>query len=233
VSRPARIGLVSVLLVLAAAYVYLHPPARLALSPGALARFPLQLAGWTGVDRSFDEVVYEELSADDTLARRYERGGDVVWFVIVFHQNERYGAHDPLVCYQSHGWSLVDQGTRTLTRESGDFEARWMVLRSGEEERLALYWWYTAGDLATGDRDQFMARMAGSGILSNVTFGAFIRVSTIVRNGDVGDALDLATGFAEQALAYLPGLFEVLDRGPEAGPVDGRRGGGGPSGGPQ
>lgn len=205
----SRITIVSVLLVLTAVYVYLNPPEEMAIGPGSLALFPIELDGWTGTELSFDDVVTQELDADDTLTRRYTRGDDDVWFVVIFHQNQRYGAHEPLVCYRSQGWSVVDQGGRTLDRPAGSFDANWTLIEKRGQSRIALYWWYTAGDLATGDRDEFFARMARSGIVTNVTFGAFVRVSTIVRDGDVHTALNAATEFAESALTRLPALFET------------------------
>lgn len=208
-----RVFIVAVLLALTAAYVYVNPPARLDLEAGALSRFPLVLEGWRGHDRSFDQVVYEELSADDTLARRYVNDdGEAVWFVIIFHQNARYGAHEPFVCYRSHGWTIADRGVTRVPGPGPGLDAGWLVARSGGESRLALYWWYTAGDLATADRDEFMARMARSGIVSNVTFGAFIRVSTLIDEGGFDAAMARALGFAEAASAHVPGLF---DAGPE------------------
>jgi EpsI family protein len=208
VRASAKVAIVSALLILTAAYVYMNPPDRLSLDAGSLSRFPTELGDWSGIERGFDNVVYEELAADDTLVREYDRGDDLIWFVVIFHQNERYGAHEPVVCYRSQGWSIVDEGVRTLWRPDDEFDANWILIESRGETRLALYWWYTAGDLATGDRDQFFARMARSGIVSNVTFGAFIRVSTVVRDGDVDLAFDNVTGFAEEALKHLPGLFE-------------------------
>jgi EpsI family protein len=204
-----RVALLALLLIATAAYVYLNPPREMAVVPGTLAGFPIDLGGWTGEDRSFGEVVVEELDADDMLTRRYSRNGDSVWFVVIFHQNERYGAHDPLVCYRSQGWSVMEDGTLPLGRGGDGFDANWVLIESRTQRRLALYWWYTAGNLATGDRDQFFARMARSGIVSNVTFGAFIRVSTVVRGGDVDAARGLVSEFAESALEHLPSLFEV------------------------
>jgi EpsI family protein len=205
-----RVFAVALLLALAAAYVHLNPPARLDLETGALSRFPLVLEGWRGRDRSFEEVVYEELSADDTLARRYANDeGDVVWFVIIFHQNARYGAHEPFICYTSHGWTIADRGVTRVSGPGPGLDAGWLVARSGGESRLALYWWYTAGDLATADREEFMARMARSGIVSNVTFGAFIRISTLIEEGDFDAAMARALSFAEAASEHVPELFDA------------------------
>jgi len=205
-----KVIIIAVLLLLTGAYVTLNPPARLDLEAGALSRFPMLLEGWEGRDRSFEDVVYEELSADETLARRYvNEDGEDIWLVIIFHQNARYGAHDPLLCYTSHGWTILDQGITRVSRPGFDFDVAWLVGRKGGESRLALYWWYTAGDLATADRDEFMARMARTGIVSNVTFGAFLRVSTIVQGDDTDAAMARVVGFAAAAAEHVPGLFDA------------------------
>jgi len=205
----ARVALVLLLLAAAVLYVHLNPPRRLALGPEALNAFPMALGSWEGESQGLSEVVTEELDADDTLARRYvSEDGEAVWFIIIFHQNERYGAHEPVVCYRAQGWSVVDQGLTTVAREGGDFDANWLLIEGGGQKRVALYWWYTAGDLATADRDKFMARMATSGVTSNVTFGAFIRVSTAIAAGGFDAALERTRRFAGEAVPHVPGLFE-------------------------
>jgi EpsI family protein len=204
----ARVAVVLVLLMAAALYVRLNPPRRLTLGPQTLTAFPMALDSWEGADLEFSEVVTEELDADDTLARRYvDEQGNLVWFVIIFHQNERYGAHEPVVCYRAQGWGVVDQGLTSLSRQGGDFDANWLLIETRGQKRVALYWWYTAGDLATADRDKFMARMATAGVTSNVTFGAFIRVSVAVGEGGFDEALSTARLFAEDALPHIPELF--------------------------
>lgn len=203
-----RVAVVLVLLAATALYVRLNPPRRLALGSEALTAFPMELNSWRGVNLEFSDVVTEELDADDTLARRYvDEHGNSVWFVIIFHQNERYGAHEPVVCYTAQGWSVVDRGLTPLSRQGGGFDANWLLIEARGQKRVAIYWWYTAGDLATGDRDQFMSRMAAAGVRSNVTFGAFVRVSVAVGNGGFEEALSAARGFAEEALPHIPELF--------------------------
>jgi EpsI family protein len=204
----ARAAIVSALLVLAAGYVLLNPPRRMGLAAGALAALPKEIGVWSGADLGFEDVVYDELAADDTLVRRYTRDdGASVWFLIIFHENERYGAHDPLVCYRSQGWEILDQGLTRLAMSEREFDANWILVEKGTEKRLAVFWWYTAGNLATADRDEFLKRMAASGILSNVTFGAFVRASAVVKDNDVDGAMEVLTDFSDAALGYLPGLF--------------------------
>ncbi|MBD3367976.1 MAG: EpsI family protein [Candidatus Eisenbacteria bacterium] len=207
-NRPVRTGILLALLLAAALYVRMNPPERIELGGESLAELPTEFGEWRSVELRFEEVVYEELDADDTLARRYSGpDGRSIWFVIVFHQNERYGAHDPLVCYRSQGWSIEQSGVLRLGDGPDAFDANWIRAQAPGHDRAAIYWWYTAGDLATADRDEFMSRMATSGIRSNVTFGAFVRVSTTVSGGDVDEALDVVTTFAEQANPHIRSLF--------------------------
>jgi len=202
------------LLAAAAAYVQLNPPARLVLESGTLAALPANLGGFRSTELEFEDVVYEELKADDTLVRRYSSPeGETIWFVIIFHQNDRYGAHDPVVCYRSQGWEIVESGLVPVARKDGGFNANWLLLESAGTRRVAVYWWYTAGELATADRDRFLSRMAVSGIATNVTFGAFVRASTVVRGGDVEGALDLLGRFVQETLPYLPDLFGLENTG--------------------
>jgi len=205
-----RFALACALLAAAGAYVLLNPPAKLELSAGTLASLPTEFDGWESVDLSFEDVVYEELEADDTLVRRYSNAaGESVWFVIIFHQNRRYGAHDPEICYESHAWAILDRGLLKLSRDGGGFDANVLLVERAGSRRLVLNWWYTAGDLATADRDRFMSRMASSGIKENVTFGAFIRASTEVLGDDVDAAGDVLRRFCESLLPHLPGLFDL------------------------
>lgn len=206
-SRTVRVLVLIAVLLVAGLYARMNPPERLQLG-GSLADLPTEFGDWRSVDLRFEDVVYDELDADDTLARRYTNAdGRSVWFVIVFHQNERYGAHDPLVCYRSQGWAVDESGTIRFGAGAGAFDANWIRATAPGHDRAAVYWWYTAGDLATGDRDEFMSRMAASGIRSNVTFGAFLRVSTTIERGDVPAALDVLTSFAERAMPHVRSLF--------------------------
>jgi EpsI family protein len=210
--RQTAAVVVIAMLAATAVYVFMNPPAKLALGADTLSIFPRGFGEWTSTDLEFSEVVYDELAADGTLVREYRRGEESpVWFIIIYHENRRYGAHDPMVCYRAQGWDVEDEGTIALTRRSGSFDANWALVSEDGRDRLALYWWYTAGDLATGDRDSFMARMAASGIRSNITFGAFMRASTDVHDGDVESARARLREFSEDALPHVAAIFASED----------------------
>ncbi len=205
-----RTSAVLVIIMLAATgvYTFMNAPANLVLGTDTLSTFPREFGEWTSQDLEFSDVVYDELAADDTLVREYRRAEESpVWFVIIYHENKRYGAHDPMVCYRAQGWDIRSEGTIGIARGSGGFDANWALVSDDDHDRLTFYWWYTAGDLATGDRDSFMARMAASGIRSNITFGAFMRVSTDVRDGDVEAARTRLREFSEDALPHVAAIL--------------------------
>ncbi len=210
----------ALLVVLAATAVYgwLHPPVNLAAGRGVLKRVPVVLGEWNGTELSFEDAVVEELKADDLLVRRYARGGDVVWLCIVYHQNRRYGAHDPHLCYESQGYRIerehdarIDDGT------ASGVPARWFVAQRPRSPRLVAYWWDTAG-LRTTDVGAFRRRMAVEGTLDNRSWGAFVRIETPIQNGDEVSASQRVADFGARISTVLPAVFRA-----DSGAVPGAR----------
>jgi EpsI family protein len=195
-----------------ALYVWAHPPVNLALGRGVLSAVPVAFGPWNGTDLSFEDAVIEELQPDDLLIRRYERGREVVWLCLVYHQNRRYGAHDPRVCYESQGW-LIDRESEATVDDgtSHRLEVRRFVADRPTQKRLVYYWWTTKG-LATPDRDAFRSRMALLGAMDNRSWGAFVRVETPIPHGDVAAAERRLQDFAAAVARALPGVLSAGDR---------------------
>jgi EpsI family protein len=155
--------------------------------------------------------VREELQADEILIRRYRRSAATVWLCMVYHQNRRFGAHDPRLCYQSQGYLVHPEGRTTIDDgHAGGLEVnRFMVERHGEQ-RVVYYWWTTAG-LSTTDAGAFRGRMALRGALDNRSWGAFVRVEALVGQGGVEAARHDADDFASQVAVSLPRVFAAAD----------------------
>jgi len=195
------------LLLATAVYVQLHPPVNLALGRGVLRAIPATFGPWTGTDYSFEDAVVEELRADDLLVRRYENGEDRVWLCIVYDQNRRYGAHDPQLCYEGQGFAIAREGHARI--EDGTpqgLEADTFVAEREHETRFVAYWWTTRG-LATNDVDAFRARMAVLGALDNRSWGAFVRVESVVRPDGMPAARARVLDFAGRVARGLPAVF--------------------------
>lgn len=168
------------LLLATAAYGWLHPPPNPAVGHGALAACPLTFGPWNGEALSFEDAVVEELKADDILVRRYEDGPEVAWLCVVYNRHRRYGAHDPLLCYESQGYLIEDRGSRRIDTGAGTpLEVVRFEADRSRDQRLVYYWWTTEG-LTTTDADAFRRRMAVTGALENRSWGAFVRVETLI-----------------------------------------------------
>jgi EpsI family protein len=203
---------VVVLLAATAAYVLLHPPPDLAAGHGALAACPAVFGGWNGTDLSFEDAVLEELKADDVLVRRYVLGNEMAWLTIVYHQNRRYGSHDPRLCYESQGY-LVDPLGRRQVADGSPAGLQVNVFRAvcPRERRLVYYWWTTRG-LVTADVTALRQRMALAGALDNRSWGAFVRIETRLGNGGEAVATAALDDFAARVARALPGVFAAAER---------------------
>ena len=191
-----------------AAVVVLNPPVNLAIGQGMLKQVPTSFGPWNGTELSFEDAVVEELRADDILIRRYDESGKPpVWLCIVYHQNRRYGAHDPLLCYQSQGFVIEREGHARVADGSPDgLEVNTFLAERQKQRRVVWYWWTTNG-LSTSDVGAFRRRMAFSGALDNRSGGAFVRVESVARDGDLDAARARVADFAARVAHDLPGVF--------------------------
>jgi EpsI family protein len=195
------------LLVATAAYVQLHPPVDLALGHGVLQRIPQDFGPWKGEDYSLEDAVLEELKADDTLLRRYRNDSGTVWLCLIYHQNRRYGAHDPLLCYDSQGYLMEQKHTAHIDDGSpSGLTVNTFVATRPHDTRVVWYWWSTDG-LSTQDAEAFRRQMALRGALDNRSWGAFVRVESVVRKGDVTAARARVSDFAGRVAREMPAVF--------------------------
>jgi EpsI family protein len=192
---------------LLAAYALFHPPVNLAVGRGVLARVPSSFGLWNGTELSFEDAVVEELKADDILIRRYEQGKAPVWLCIVYHQNNRYGTHDPRTCYESQGYMIErEHDGRIPDGTVSGVPVRWFIADRPRSPRLVAYWWTTAG-LNTRDSWAFRRRMAASGLLENRSWGAFVRLETPLESGKESEATQRLLDFGARVAVALPAVF--------------------------
>jgi EpsI family protein len=202
-----RFLLAAAMLAMTGAYAQLHPPASLASGRGILRAVPAGFGPWRRRESGLDTGVKEELSADDVLLRRYESGGASVWLCLVYHQNRRYGAHDPQVCYESQGFVVTGEGhARVDDGTSAGIPVNTFVVERHHEPRIVWYWWTTDG-LSTGDAESFRGRMALLGALENRSWGSFVRVEAEAPDGDLAAASERVRGFASLVARGLPAVF--------------------------
>jgi EpsI family protein len=202
-----RFAAVALLLAATAVYVLLHPPANLAAGGKVLGACPTSFGDWNGTELSFEDAVVDELKADDLLIRRYERDGVPVWLLVIYHQNRRYGAHDPELCYESQGYTLKDRDTVRVDDGTGEgLVARRFVAVRPHDRRLVTYWWTTTG-LSTSDAAAMRSRMAMLGMLENHSWGAFVRIETLIEDDGMAPAQARLRDFGARVAAALPAVF--------------------------
>lgn len=207
-----RFAAATLLLALTAAAVVLTPPVDLSAGHGLLRAVPLQFGPWTGTDSEFEQAVVDELQADDLLIRRYRDGDRGVWLCLVYHQNRRYGSHDPLLCYTSQGYRVSGAGRAVVDDSTATgLTVNTCVAARGGERRVVWYWWTTQG-LSTADVWAFRRRMTLSGTLENRSWGAFVRVESVASDGDVAAAGGRVRDFSNRVARTLPGLFDSARR---------------------
>jgi EpsI family protein len=202
-----RFLLAAALLAATVGYEVLNPPVNLAVARGVLRRVPQSIGPWRGTELDFGEAVTEQLQADDLLVRRYEDGARSVWLCLVFHQNKRYGAHDPHLCYESQGFVLEpDRHARIDDGSPGGLGVNTFVAERKHRRRVVWYWWTTQG-LATADVGAFRRRMALAGALDNRSWGSFVRVESVAPDGDMAAATERVRDFASRLARELPAVF--------------------------
>jgi EpsI family protein len=130
-----------------------------------------------------------------------------VWLCLIYHQNRRYGAHDPLLCYDSQGYQMEEKRTTRIDDGSpSGLTVNTFVAVRPHDTRVVWYWWSTEG-LSTQDAEAFRRQMALRGALDNRSWGAFVRVESVVRQGDVAAARERVSDFASRVAREMPVVF--------------------------
>jgi EpsI family protein len=201
-----------------AGYVVMTPPDRLPDGHGILRNVPHEFGPWRGADAKFEQAVVDELQADDVLIRRYADGDRSVWLCLVYHQNRRYGSHDPLLCYTSQGFEIEQAGRATVDDGSpSGLVVNTCVAGRGADSRVVWYWWTTRG-LSTGDAGSFRSRVALLGALDNRSWGAFVRVESVLSDDGVPGASARVREFAGRVAHELPAIFAKAEQAPPTAP---------------
>jgi EpsI family protein len=202
---PTRVAASLALLGLLAAYIVWLPPGHAGTTRLDLVR--RDIAGFHGVDLELEQAVLDDLHPDAILIRRYERAAaPPIWLVIVYFENARLGAHDPELCYRSQGFRVDGRPDQELSTGLGPVPCRVFDAIRGNRRELVHYFWYTAGHKALSEVKAFRDEMFFQGLKSNRSFGAFVRVSTLMGEDRAG-AEELLQEFIRELAPLLPSVF--------------------------
>lgn len=192
-----------------ATYIVAFPPGEVGAT--YLELCPTMIAGCPGEDLGMDETVLDDLQPNAILSRRYVRpDGLPVWVLIVYFENARTRAHDPLLCYRSQGFELEMLPDRNLESALGTIPVQTFRAVRGSRDERVYHFWYTAGESVIGEMKTFRDDMFLQGLLRNRSFGAFVRISTL-DNGEPAEAIGYLDTFTREVAAHLPRFFPEPD----------------------
>jgi EpsI family protein len=194
-----------VLLAVTAAFLYATRPAK--SSAVDFARIPSQFPGWRGQDVEADPTSVEILQPDGMLTRRYEDGrGRPAWLCIVYHENNKYGAHDVPVCYTSQGYAKKALARETVPVAGGNLTVNRLLAGKVGDTRV-IYYWFAIGGRYFADAGEFRKAQMISGLVRNRSAGALVRLEIGVDGEDVAKADTRLKDLTRRVAADLPLAF--------------------------
>jgi len=203
--RRAPVVASTFLLGLLATYVLLSPPQQ--AGAAYLDLCPMEIAGLRGIDLETSQTVLDDLNPDGLLSRSYELpDGRPIWLTIVYFENARLGAHDPLLCYRSQGFDVEVLDLEQLPSAIGTIPLNTFSAKRGERNERVNYFWYTSGGQTLAEVKTFRDRMFLQGLRENRSFGAFVRISTIEEENPA-ETQEVLHRFTEELAPLLPNFF--------------------------
>jgi len=163
-----------------------------------LDHFPLQLDGYIGRKISMPLSVVKELDADVYIYRDYRaKNKNHITLYIGYYGTAKGGrtGHNPNVCYPSSGFAIVDErkiGIPVKFKAKNDYVVvtRLIVEKSGVKQ-VVYYWYQSSANSILPDGIAQNIHRFKSKLFYNRNDGAFVRVSSIVRQNITIEEKDL------------------------------------------
>lgn len=210
-----RFWTVTVLMCLAAAFLYIRGDTDRVLPSEPLADLPTSIGPLTATDIPLDQEVLDVLGKGVFLNRLYkpisstgELGSDApISLFIGYFPTQRTGQsiHSPQNCLPGAGWSFLSSGVTDLTDPSGrKYTVGDYLISDGRSTQEVLYWYRIHGRSVASDYRAKFDTIADS-IRFNRTDAALIRIITPVLPGEPRSAAhNRATHFADLLVPMLP-----------------------------
>jgi EpsI family protein len=149
-----------------------------------LREIPGVIGEWRMVEEiELDEEIYRILDPDGLIYRSYQNdSGDVVWLIMQYHLNDRYGAHDPLICHTSQGWKQVlvdDQEMMLVSAPEMSHNANHFVVEKGGMRKLVFFWFFSTDGRETSSRLMMMLYNLKPRLMHRPSISGFVEVSII------------------------------------------------------
>lgn len=178
-------------------------------APG-IRKFPRQIEGWNGVDRSVSNEVLAKLGVDEYLMREYGRDNSRFWLYVGYYGSQKGSKtiHSPKHCYPGSGWHKVESSIVNFTVEDSQESERTIpvnryLVEKGADQEL-IYYWYQMGDAVEANEYFSLLARFRNALFRNRTDGTLVRLSTRFRTGQVAEG--------EKIREAIPKVFHLLCR---------------------
>jgi len=209
-----RIAILSVLLLLSAAYVATASKTEEVPPRESLASFPATIGEWQGrVEPDFTKDILDVLGVDDYLLRSYVTKDAYAGLYIGYYRSQRQGdtIHSPLNCLPGAGWEPVSKSYLPIgvTSDKGQEEilVNRYVIRKGLDEQVVLYWYQSHGRVVANEY-RSKVFMIYDAVRLNRTDAALVRVVSPQLSSEAG-AQERA---GNRAVEFVKAIYPFLGR---------------------
>jgi len=170
--------------------------------------FPRKIGSWTGVERRFDQEIYDALGVDDSFLANYQTSdGRYIELYVGFYQSQKEGdlIHSPKNCMPGGGWNILTTSIEEIDIPQNDpknVKTIKLLLAKGDQHQVVLYWFQSRGRFIASEYLQKIYLVIDS-ITRRRTDGSFVRLIAPVRDGSQEKALDDLKGFSRIIIPVL------------------------------
>jgi len=154
-----------------------------------------------------DDKIYKILDPDGLIYRSYKNdSGDLIWLIVQYHLNDRYGAHDPLICHVSQGWKPVyvdDRGIKVVSPPGLSHALNHFIVEKAGQQKLVFFWFFDCNGEETPSRSKMMFNNLKSRLLRRNAISGFVEVSTIASQSHDTEARQVAYDFILNLETYI------------------------------
>jgi EpsI family protein len=207
-----RILILSLLLLIAAAFIARASKPEIVPIREPLAGMPMQIGSWKGRQApDIDSRVMAVLGVDDYANRiYYNRELYPASLYIGYYQSQREGdtIHSPLNCLPGAGWNPIKSGhiSIPISGNSG-IEINRIVILKGVDKQVVLYWYQSHGRVVASEYWGKIYTVLDA-LRTNRTDAALVRVICPVMGTDTRSE----TSAENSATAFVKALFPILNR---------------------
>ena len=213
-----RLGLAAVLLALMTVTLARVSGQESVPARESFARFPSQIAGWSGVKApDFEPRVVAILGLDDYLNWTMTRRADVLGLYIGYWGSQRHGdtIHSPLNCLPGSGWEAIDRrGLQVNVATASGPRAilvNRIVIEKGLDRQLVLYW-YQSRDRVVASEYAAKVHTVVDAIRYRRSDAAIVRIVSPIAGTSAAaeaDAERVATALVRDLFPALPGFLPL------------------------